>query len=290
MTTTLGEFLRARREAITPCPERDGEPTRRRRTPGLRREEVAVRAGISADYYARLEQGREKHPSVQVLDALVSALGLSLEEAAYLHGLAIPQHRWRQNPSEQQGPAEYLLLLMQSWTLGPAYIVNRRCDVLAKNVQASLLFDQFTITGNILRLLFLDPEAKTAWVNWESYARSTVATMRRITGADIDYQPDVAEIIHELSSKSNDFVRMWKSHDIGVSAGQVKRLKHQDFGELEFNYELLSAASAPGQFLVVHKGSVDVAAASLSCDSSVLTTPEVRRGLRDVSMRPPPSD
>jgi transcriptional regulator with XRE-family HTH domain len=262
MTTTLGEFLRARREAIAPCPQRDGECTRRRRTPGLRREEVAVRAGISADYYARLEQGREKHPSVQVLDALVIALELSLEEAAYLHELAIPQHRWRRKPGVQQGPAEYLLLLMQSWTLGPAYIVNRRCDVLAENVQASLLFSQFKITGNILRLLFLDPGAKTSWVNWESYARSVVATVRRITGADID-QPDVAEIIHELSSKSSDFARMWKSHDIGVSDGQVKRLKHQDFGELVFNYELLSAASAPGQFLVVHKGSFGAAIGSL---------------------------
>ncbi|MDI3315973.1 MAG: helix-turn-helix transcriptional regulator [Mycobacterium sp.] len=263
MTTTLGEFLRARREAIAPRPERDGELTRRRRTPGLRREEVAVRAGISADYYARLEQGREKHPSVQVLDALVVALGLSLDEAAYLHDLAIPQHRWRRKPGAQQDPAEYLLLLMQSWTLGPAYIVNRRCDVLAENVQASLLFSQFTITGNILRLLFLDPRAKTSWVNWESYARSAVATMRRIVGADTD-QPDVAEIIHELSSKSGDFARMWKSHAVGVSDGQVKRLKHRDFGELEFNYELLSAASAPGQFLVLHRGSIDVAASSLS--------------------------
>jgi transcriptional regulator with XRE-family HTH domain len=249
--TTLGEFLRARREAITPCVQRDATFPRRRRTPGLRREEVAARAGISADYYARLEQGRENHPSVQVLDALVSALGLSVDEAAYLYELATPQHRWRRRPGSAQDPAEYLLLLMEAWTLGPAYIVNHRCDVLAENPQASLLFEQFEVTGNILRLIFLDPEAKSFWVNWESYAKTTIATLHRIMGANID-QPDVVEIIDEISRKSPDFVRMWKSHDVGVFDGNVKRLKHRDFGELEFGYELLSAASAPGQLLVVH--------------------------------------
>ncbi|TVS87178.1 helix-turn-helix transcriptional regulator [Mycobacterium helveticum] len=251
MATTLGEFLRARREATTPRPGCDGESRRRRRTPGLRREEVAARAGISPDYYARLEQGRETHPSVQVLEALVIALSLSPDEAGYLYDLAIPQHRRRQELGSQQGPVEYLLLLMQAWTLGPAYIVNRRCDVLAANPQASLLFSPFTITGNILRLLFLDPEAKNFWVNWESYAKTAVATVHRIVGVDVDH-PDVAEIILELSKESSDFVRLWKSHDVGVTDGKVKQFRHRDFGDIEFDYELLSAASAPGQFLVIH--------------------------------------
>ncbi|GAB4995593.1 helix-turn-helix transcriptional regulator [Mycobacterium avium subsp. hominissuis] len=254
MTTTLGEFLRARREAITPSPERRGELSGRRRTSGLRREEVAVRAGISADYYARLEQGRENHPSAQVLGALVIALGLSPDEAAYLHDLAMPRHRWRRTPGSQQDPAEYLLLLMQAWTLGPAYIVNRRCDVLAENPQASELFSQFTITGNILRLLFLDPEAKTLWVSWESYAKTAIATVHRTAGIDID-QPDITEIVLELSKKSSEFIRIWNSHDVDVSDGKVKQLRHRDLGELELDYELLSVASAPGQFLVVHRSS-----------------------------------
>lgn len=189
---------------------------------------------------------------MQVLDALVIALGLSPDEAAYLHDLTAPQRRWRGEAGCQQGPIEYLLLLMQAWTLGPAYIVNRRCDVLAENRQAQLLFGQFKITGNILRLLFLDPEAKTSWVNWESYAKTAVATIRRIMGVDID-QPDMAEIIHELSDGSSDFVRMWRNHDVAVSEAKVKRLRHRDLGELEFDYELLSARSTPGQFLVVHR-------------------------------------
>ncbi len=179
------------------------------------------------------------------------ALSLSPDEAGYLYDLAIPQHRRRQELGSQQGPVEYLLLLMQTWTLGPAYIVNRRCDVLAANPQASLLFSPFTITGNILRLLFLDPEAKNFWVNWESYAKTAVATVHRIVGVDVDH-PDVAEIILELSKESSDFVRLWKSHDVGVADGKVKQFRHRDFGDIEFDYELLSAASAPGQFLVIH--------------------------------------
>jgi transcriptional regulator with XRE-family HTH domain len=252
VTKTLGEFLRARREAITPNQQRHGDLARRRRTPGLRREEVAVRAGISADYYARLEQGRENHPSARILDALVIALGLSPSEATYLYDLATPRHRWRQKASSQQNPAEYLLLIMQAWTLGPAYIVNRRCDVLAENPQASELFSQFTITGNVLRLLFLDPEAKTLWVNWESYVKTAIATVHRTAGIDID-QPDITDIVLELSKKSSDFVQMWNSHDVNVSDGKVKQLRHRDFGELELDYELLSVASAPGQFLVIHR-------------------------------------
>ncbi len=177
---------------------------------------------------------------------------MSPDEAAYLHDLAVPQHRWRWKPGSQQNPGEYLLLLMQAWTLGPAYIVNRRCDVLAENPQASLLFQQFKITGNILRLLFLDPEAKTLWMNWESYAKTAIATVHRILGADIEQQ-DMAEIIVELSEKSSEFVGMWKSHDVGISGGKVKQLRHRDLGEIEFDYELLSAASAPGQFLVIHR-------------------------------------
>ncbi|BBX64772.1 transcriptional regulator [Mycobacterium saskatchewanense] len=251
MTKTLGEFLRARREAITPNQQRHGDLARRRRTPELRREEVAVR-GISADYYARLEQGRENHPSARILDALVIALGLSPSEATYLYDLATPRHRWRQKASSQQNPAEYLLLIMQAWTLGPAYIVNRRCDVLAENPQASELFSQFTITGNVLRLLFLDPEAKTLWVNWESYVKTAIATVHRTAGIDID-QPDITDIVLELSKKSSDFVQMWNSHDVNVSDGKVKQLRHRDFGELELDYELLSVASAPGQFLVIHR-------------------------------------
>ncbi|MDD4867618.1 MAG: helix-turn-helix transcriptional regulator, partial [Mycobacterium sp.] len=117
MATTLGEFLRARREAMIPVAQCAGESRRRRRTPGLRREEVAARAGISADYYARLEQGRERHPSVPVLDGLVVALGLSPDEASYLHGLAVPQHRWQREPGPQHDPADYLLSLVQEWGL-----------------------------------------------------------------------------------------------------------------------------------------------------------------------------
>ncbi|MDD4867600.1 MAG: hypothetical protein PHQ28_10935, partial [Mycobacterium sp.] len=120
------------------------------------------------------------------------------------------------------------------------------------NVQASLLFDQFVVTGNILHLLFLDPEAKNVWVNWESYAKMAIAVLHRAVGVGIE-QPDIAELVRELSSQSSDFLRMWKSHDVDVSGCKIKRLRSRDCGELEFDYEILSAASAPGQFLVLHR-------------------------------------
>ena len=128
----LGEFLRAHREGAQPSHDQWLE--QRRRTPGLRREEVATRAAISTDYYTRLEQGRERHPSAQVLDALAAALELSTAETSYLHGLVTPPTTPRINRTDADSvPNEFLLLVMRSWALGPAYIVNHRSDVLAKN-------------------------------------------------------------------------------------------------------------------------------------------------------------
>jgi transcriptional regulator with XRE-family HTH domain len=150
----LGEFLRAHRQAAQPS--HDQCLQHRRRTPGLRREEVATRAAISTDYYTRLEQGRERHPSAQVLDALATALQLSTAETSYLHGLVTPPPTLR---SERAGadevPNEFLLLVMRSWALGPAYIVNQRSDVLARNQPAQEMLEHFAISDNILRMLFL---------------------------------------------------------------------------------------------------------------------------------------
>jgi transcriptional regulator with XRE-family HTH domain len=155
----LGEFLRAHRDAAQPAD--DDWPQHRRRTPGLRREEVAARAAISTDYYTRLEQGRERHPSAQVLDALAAALELSTAETSYLHGLVTPPATPRiKRTGTDEVQNEFLLLAMRSWTFGPAYIVNYRSDVLAANQPAQEIFEHFEISDNILRMLFLDPAAQ----------------------------------------------------------------------------------------------------------------------------------
>lgn len=248
----LGEFLRARREAALPVDDRSGS-LRRRRTPGLRREEVATRAGISADYYARLEQGRVRHPSVQVLASVSRALELAPEEVAYLHELAIPRG-WGATPELPEGPGEYLLMVMNTWTFGPAYIINRRCDVIARNELAWLVFDQFEVTDNILRMVFLDPSAKTTWVDWESFAVAIVGGVRSMLGSDVD-QPDTAEFIRDLASRSDDFARLWSIQSVSVPQVKRKSFSHHELGHLEFGFDLLTSMSNPSQLLVIHRSS-----------------------------------
>jgi transcriptional regulator with XRE-family HTH domain len=246
----LGDFLRARRESTSPSAGED-RSLRRRRTPGLRREEVASRAGISADYYARLEQGRERHPSPQVLAALVRALELNIEESTYLHEMARPRTGF-ENQDRQEGPGEYLLMVMNAWPFGPAYIINERSDILAQNSLAHLLFDQFEVTDNVLRMLFLDPGAKTFWVDWESYAHAIVGGVRATLGPDVD-QPAMARLIDELTRGSDDFAQLWSSQHIDIPRVKHKSLSHRDLGHLDFDYELMTAMSDPRQRLLLHR-------------------------------------
>jgi transcriptional regulator with XRE-family HTH domain len=248
----LGEFLRAHRQAAQP-PD-DQRLQTRRRTPGLRREEVAARAAISIDYYTRLEQGRERHPSAQVLDALAAALQLSTAETSYLHGLAAPPPTPRtQLADADEVPNEFLLLVMRSWALGPAYIVNHRSDVLARNQLAQKMFERFAISDNILRMLFLDPGAQKLWANWEAFARFFVGTVRRTIGPVIDDDPAATTLISEVSAKSHAFARLWNSYEMDVHRHKEKQFRHEDLGEIKLDFELLAAIDTPNQFVVLHR-------------------------------------
>lgn len=248
----LGEFLRAHRQAAQP-PDAKRRQTRRR-TSGLRREEVAARAAISIDYYTRLEQGRERHPSAQVLDALAAALQLSTAEASYLHGLvaAPPTPRIKRTDVDQV-PNEFLLLVMRSWALGPAYIVNHRSDVLARNQLAQEMFEGFAISDNILRMLFLDPGAQKTWANWETFARFFVGTVRRTIGPLIDDDPASTRLVSEVSAKSHAFARLWDSYEMDVDYHKEKKFRHEDAGEIRLDFELLTAIDSPNQFVVLHR-------------------------------------
>ena len=248
----LGEFLRAHREAAQPF--HDQWLQQSRRTPGLRREEVAARAAISTDYYTRLEQGRERHPSAQVLDALATALELSTAETSYLHGLVTPPPTPR---SERTGadavPNEFLLLVMRSWALGPAYIVNQRSDVLAKNQLAQEIFKHFEIADNILRMLFLDPAAQKTWADWDAFARFLVGSVRRTIGPVIGDDPATMALISDVSAKSHTFALLWDSHEIDVHDHKEKTIRHEDLGEIRLDFELLTVIDTPNQFLVLHR-------------------------------------
>lgn len=246
----LGRFLRARRELISP-EDVDLPPGTRRRVAGLRREEVAMLAGVSADYYVRLEQGRERHPSAQVVDALARALGLDDDAVAHLHQLASPAVRRRRAP-RQERVSPNLLRLMAGWSHTPAVVLGRRLTVLAHNALGGALYAGHTYSADLVRLVFLDPDAREFYPDWERAAANTVAGLRAGAGPDVD-DPALVELVGELSLKSESFRRLWARHDIRRKTHETKRFHHRLVGELTLHYESLTVNSAPGQQLVVYQ-------------------------------------
>jgi transcriptional regulator with XRE-family HTH domain len=208
----IGTFLRARRERVRP--EDVGLPDfGRRRVPGLRREELATLAGVSADYYVRLEQGRERHPSEQVLDALARALQLDDEATAHLHELARPAPRRRRSAGRPERIRPELVRLMEAWSHTPAIVIGRHMDVLAANPLATVLHGRFTRGTNLVRGVFLDPASRELYPEWEAVARETVAALRAAVGPDVD-DPRLTDLVGELSLKSEEFRKLWARHDV----------------------------------------------------------------------------
>ncbi|GAB3132366.1 helix-turn-helix transcriptional regulator [Microbispora hainanensis] len=244
----LGDFLRARREAVN---LEDTGLTRmgRRRTPGLRREEVAMLAGVSNDYYVRLEQGRERRPSEQVLNALARALRLDAAATEHLYELAYPRPRPRPVCREEQ-VSRRLLHLLRMCDAAPAFIVGRWMDMLATNRLADALCEGLDHNDNLLRMCFLSPQARTFFPEWEEAAATKVAQLRAIAGTDPE-DPFLPLLVDELSDQSADFVRMWARHDVLPGDVEGKHFHHPSVGELTFSYETFTAKSAPGQQLVV---------------------------------------
>ncbi|WP_328709960.1 helix-turn-helix transcriptional regulator [Microbispora hainanensis] len=244
----LGDFLRARREAVS---LEDAGLVRmgRRRTPGLRREEVAMLAGVSNDYYARLEQGRERRPSEQVLNALARALRLDDAATEHLYELAYPRPRPRP-PCREEQVSRRLLHLLRMCDAAPAFILGRWMDVLATNRLADTLCQGLDHNDNFLRMCLLSPQARAFFVEWEAAATTKVAQLRAIAGADPE-DPFLPLLVDELSDQSRDFVRMWARHDVLPRDVDRKHYCHPLVGELTFSYEMFTANSAPGQQLVV---------------------------------------
>lgn len=253
----LGQFLRARRELLQP--EDLGLPVGvRRRVSGLRREEVAQAAGVSTDYYVRLEQGRERHPSAQVIDALARALELEEDAAAHLHELARHRdgrQRGQSGSGQGGGPEQVslrLLRMMDAWPHTPAVVIGRRMTVLAANMLGEALFAGHAHSGDLVRLVFLDPDARTFYPDWDRVALNTVAGLRQSIGTDYD-DPALVELVGELSLKSREFRELWARHDIRQKTHETKRFRHPLVGELTLHYESLTVNSAPGQQLVVYQ-------------------------------------
>ncbi|MGS2647656.1 MmyB family transcriptional regulator [Streptosporangium sp. LJ11] len=270
----LGEFLRARRELTTP--EQVGLlPAGSRRTPGLRREEVAMLAGVSTDYYIRLEQGRERHPSERVLGALMQVLDLTADAAAHMHQLAHPGPRRSRTADQPAQVKPALVRLIRSWPYTPAIVTSRWMDVLASNQMADALYDGLDHRDNLLRLIFLNPASRRFYRDWEESARSKVAQLRAIAGADLD-DPCLTELVGELSLKSTDFRRMWARHEVSGENVATKRFRHHDVGDLTLTYEVFNINGSSGQKLIVFQaepGSPSAHALNLLGSLSALTSP-----------------
>ncbi|MFD0730854.1 helix-turn-helix domain-containing protein [Planotetraspora mira] len=247
MRNPLGEFLRARRHLTTI--EQVGLPRvdDRRRTPGLRRDEVAMLAGLSIDYYTRLEQGRERHPSAQVLNALAQVLQLSPEATEYLHELAHPR-ACRRGPIDQVNPTvAHLAKDLHHWVV---FTTNRCMDVPFRNPLAAALHGGLKYSDNLVRLVFLDPASREFYLDWEREARFRVAHVRAAAGAECDDRRVLA-LVDELSLISEDFRRIWDRYDVRVRTNESIRYRHHKVGEITLLYETFAINSSPGQNLVI---------------------------------------
>jgi transcriptional regulator with XRE-family HTH domain len=248
-STALGEYLRARRALLRP--EDVGLPDLgRRRVPGLRREEVAMLAGISADYYLRLEQGRDRRPSAEVIDALARALQLDERATAHLHAISDPTVA-RRRPEEHEHAPPSIEQLIASWADIPAFVQGRHMDVLAANAMASALSPVLTPGVNLVRATFLDPEVRRLFRDWEPVARGAVARLRGLVGPDGD-DPRLAEIVDELSASSDHFRRLWARHDVEPATVPTRTIDHPLVGPIELRTETLAIIASDGQLLIVY--------------------------------------
>jgi transcriptional regulator with XRE-family HTH domain len=246
----IGEYLRARRELVRP--EEVGLPDLgRRRVPGLRREEVAMLAGVSADYYVRLEQGRDQHPSEQVIEALGRALQLDDDGVAHLRRLAAPAARRRRAPRQPERVPAGILELLASLHDTPSYVYGRYMDVLAANPLATALVPYYRPGVNLVRAAFLDPQVEASHGDRDRATESAVASLRALTGPEVD-DPRLEELVGELSVRSERFRELWARHDVKPKRSGRTRIDHPSVGPLDLGYEKLPIADADRLTLVLY--------------------------------------
>lgn len=253
----LGRFLRARREQITPEQAGLTPGPGLRRTPGLRREELATLAGVSVDYYTRLERGKETRPSPAVLDALARALHLEQAEHDHLVDLAVRAARTA--PERPAAPSRTIspgvkLILEQLRPLA-AHVVSRSYDILAANPSGLRILaglDQWPAKErNVARYVFLHPASRTLFDDWENQVRGCVGYLRALAATEPD-APDLANLVGELLVKSPDFARAWERYDVRGHSYGHKTFHHPEIGDLTLGYQIMTLEGTPGHHLIAY--------------------------------------
>jgi len=255
--SVIRDFLTTRRAKITP--ERAGLMSYgARRVPGLRRAEVAQLAGVSVEYYARLERGDLAGVSDSVLDALARALHLDEAESAHLYDLAraaAPAARRRRRPVPPPGVRRNVQRLLDAITEAPAVVLNGRTDCLAANQLGRALFAP-VFTGpaqppSFARFTFLDARARDFWIDWNRIADDTVEMLRAQAGRD-PFDRALTDLIGELSTRSEEFRIRWAAHDVRLHRAGVKHFRHPVIGELHLTFEVMDLVTDEGLSLVAY--------------------------------------
>ncbi|MGW1889615.1 helix-turn-helix domain-containing protein [Streptomyces sp. NPDC002004] len=251
----LSEFLRTRRARLKPEDVGLPEYGRRRRVPGLRREELAQLAGVSVAYYTRLEQGNGRNVSAEVLDAIARALRLTDAEHAHLTHLAKPKQHKKKRSARPQQLRVSLEHLLDALDGVPAYVVGRRSDILGWNRLAAAVFGDWGALPaqerNWARLVFLDASTRDLFIDWDSKASDIVAYLRMDAGCHPD-DPKLSALVGELSVKSPEFRRLWATHDVKEKSHGTKRFHHPLVGELSLFFETFALPHDEEQHVVTY--------------------------------------
>jgi transcriptional regulator with XRE-family HTH domain len=255
----IRDFLASRRARLTP--KQVGLPVGgggRRRVPGLRREEVALLAGISSDYYTKLERGNLSGVSDSVLDAIANALQLDEAERAHLTNLAEAAsmtRRPRRRPSKQQQIRSTVQQILDAMPTAPAYVRNGRRDILAANRIGHALYSELyadpTRPVNVARFVFLDPRARTFFLDWATAANDTVAALRTEAGSN-PHDRELSDLVGELILRSEEFATRWAAHNVRFHRSGRKDIHHPVVGDLHLTFEALTLPGDPGLTLVVY--------------------------------------
>jgi transcriptional regulator with XRE-family HTH domain len=245
----LGDFLRARRTELSPSAVGLSGTGSRRRVDGLRREEVAVLASISTDFYTRIEQGR-RLASAEVLDTIARVLRLGDDERAYMFELCGKEVRPFRHPPQRVQPQ--LRRLLDDLATTPAVILGRRTDILAWNPMAAALFTDFALLRPedriFVRLVFCDPGVRALYPRWEHAARNGVAQLR-MEAAKYPDDPELADLVRELSDRDQDFHRWWTAHHVAARGAGTNAVRHPVAGDLTLDWSSLTCNADPDQQL-----------------------------------------